>query len=358
MAKSDTIPTNLMMAQPGQKLYPNLVKKVEALCARTTAELEQREREGFRNQLLRGGQNPALDSQRADLEARLKQMKQTLVQKYAQILSQSDHLPVYKTVPAGGQNLSIMTWNVMEFPKAGQAMVMDGLMPMIDLVIKNLARGKEDRQALMDALSSEIVIGQHCVQMLNMISDAFESRGVDVVVLQELGTDTQAQLTQLCIQKGWQACFSAGNPDPMKLDAITGIVSKKSFDEEKISQIAGQEAKRGIEVTENKKSRLFAAVRIGTAWIVSCHILLGQQTTEEQKQDVGARMAQVVSQQCIHHGSGYMLICVGDWNADVNGVKNRLMYNMPYGCSQVTVHTDAKTALGAAFPTDGMICLQ
>jgi len=204
-----------------------------------------------------------------------------------------------------------------------------------------------DRQVLMDALSSEAIIGQHCVQMLTMISDAFETRGVDAVVLQELGTDTQAQILQLCIQKGWQACFSNGNEDPMKLDAITGIISKKPFDEQ-----------TQIQVVENKKSRNFAAARLGTAWIVSCHIPLGAQTTEEQKQDVGARMVQEISQRCLRHGSGVMLICAGDWNADVNGVKNRLAFNLPYGCSQITVHTDQKTAFGATFPTDGIICLQ
>jgi exonuclease III len=347
MARSDTIPMNLMNSQPGSKLYPGLLKKVETLCSRTMQELEQRERDAFKNQLLRGGQNPALDAQRADLEARLKQSKDGFVQKYAQILSQSDHLPVYKEVPAGAQNLKIMTWNVMEFPKAGQALIMDGLIPMIDLIVKQLSRGKEERQVLMDALVSEVIIGQHCVQMLNMVSDAFETRGMDAVVLQEIGTDTQAQLTQLCIQKGWQVCFSTGNADPMKLDAITGIVSKKPFDEQ-----------TQIEVVENKKSRNFAAVRIGTAWLVSCHIPLGNQATEEQKQDVGARMAQEISQRCVRHGSGLMLICAGDWNADVNGVKNRLSLNLPYGCSQVAVYTDAKTAFGAAFPVDGVICLQ
>lgn len=348
MRKTDTIPINLLNAQPDGKLWPNLVKKVEGLCGRQILDLEKRESDAFKHQLLNGGCDANLDAQRAAFEANLKQTKQSLWQKYAQILAPSDHLPVIKTVPAGARSLSVMTWNVMEFPQVAQVSgrVLDGLVPMVDLIVKNTQR-KEERYCLLDAMSSDEVIAEHLNQMVAKISDSFETKGVDIILLQEVGKDAQAQIHQACHQKGWHCCFSTGIEEVNKCNAITAIVSKIHFDEQ-----------TQIEVQEARKVRHFAAVRLGTAWVVSCHIPLGSQTTEEQKQDVGARMVQEISQRFFRYGSGIMLIVGGDWNSDVNGVKNRLSMNMPYGISQLQVHTDAKTAYGADFPVDGILSLQ
>merc|ERR1712007_305223 len=204
---------------------------------------------------------------------------------------------------------------------------------------------KEDRQFLLEAMSSEEVVAQHSRHLVDTIRDALDAKGIDIVLLQEVGADVQAHLTELCRQKGWQALFGLGNEDPKKCAAMTGIISKTALDEQ-----------MQVEFQENKKVRHFAAARKGTAWMVSCHVPLSNQTTEEAKQDVGARLVQEMSQRFLH--SGCALIVGGDWNADVNGVKNRVAASLPYGCSQVSVHTDATTCHGAAFPVDGIVCLQ
>jgi len=348
--KSETIPPNLMSAQPGSKLYPGLVKKVETLCGRTIEQLEQRESDALKAMLTRGGAHPGFDAQKADLEARSKQMMQSLHQKHAPILGESDHVPVYKTLPAGAKAVSIMAWNVMEFPRAGRAPgqdpVIEGLVPLCDLVIKHLGR-KDDRASLLEAMTSEAVIQQHSTQALNVVRDALEVRGMEVVLLQEVGGDMQAKLEELCRQRGWTSLFAAGNADPNKCDAIAGIISKMPFDEQ--MQVEFQEE-------TSKKIRHFPAVRQGTAWLISCHVPLGKQTTEDQKQGVGVKLIQDMSQRFFR--SGTVLIIGGDWNADVNGIKNKTADHIPYGCSQVSVFTDSQTTHGAAFPVDGMLCLQ
>lgn len=232
----------------------------------------------------------------------------------------------------------------MEFPRLGVQPMTDGLIPMCDLCVKHL-QCKEDRQTLLDAMSSETSITKHAEYVINTVSNALEARGCEVALLQEIGSDIQGQLMQLCQQKGWHVCFSAGNPDPTKCDAITSIIAKKPFDQQ-----------MPFDFQENKKVRQFAAARLGTAWLVSCHVPLSNQVTDEQKQDVGVRLVQELSQRFF--GSGWVLCVGGDWNANINGVKNRIQANIPYGCSQVTVHTDSRTTVGVEFPVDGIVCLR
>lgn len=98
----------------------------------------------------------------------------------------------------------------MEFPRAGRAPgqepVIEGLVPLCDLVIKHLGR-KDDRVSLLEAMTSDAVIQQHSLQALNVVRDALEVRGMEVLLLQEIGSDMQARLEDLCRQKGWTSLF-------------------------------------------------------------------------------------------------------------------------------------------------------
>lgn len=346
-SKTETIPVNLMTAGPDSKLYPGLANKVKTLCSKIQADWEKRESDAIRALLIRGGTNPNMDAQRVQIDATLKQRKEALWAKYAQILGQSDHIPVYKTVAAAGVQLSLMTWNVMEFPRrgrgTGQDPMQEGVVPLSDLIIKHTQR-KDDRQSLLDAMSSEHAIAQHTQYLLQKLREAVDTKGIQVMLLQELSADTQADIQRLCQERGWQSCFATGNDDPKKCDAITGIVTTVAFSEQ--MQVDFQEG----------KARYFAAVRVGNTWLVSAHVPLSKQVTEDSKQDVGSRLVQEMSQRFLR--SGYALIVGGDWNADVNGVKNKVSANAPYGCRQVEVHTDIRTTMGATFPTDGILCLQ
>lgn len=350
--KSEVIPVTLLMAKdkPGGRNYPTLVQQVETLCSRSLSELEERENSAFKAQLLRGGAHQALDAQLADLKTRLKPSMQNLYQKYGQVLAQSDHTPVYQKIGSGEKELSIMTWNVMEFPapvrEVGKELVLDGLQTFCDLVIKDLKR-EEDRQLLIDSLSSEDIIAQHAQQVLHTIQDAFEVRDVDVVLLQELSYDVQEQIKDLCKGKSWYTCFSSGNADSSKCDAITGIISNKDFQEEE----AG-----GVEIQEGKVVRFFAAARRQNTWLVSCHVPLVSQEREQRegaKQEVGVKVVQKLVQEL--HGKGKSLVVGGDWGTDVKGVQNRLSVQMPYGCSESKAYTDTKTCFGASVPVDGIL---
>merc|ERR1712226_922548 len=101
----------------------------------------------------------------------------------------------------------------------------EGVVPLCDLIIKHTQR-KEERLALLDAMCSEPVITQHTQQLLQTIRDALDAKGAQLVLLQELSAATQAAIQQLSQQRGWHSCFSTGNDDPKKCDAITGVVSK------------------------------------------------------------------------------------------------------------------------------------
>merc|ERR1712032_959430 len=145
----------------------------------------------------------------------------------------------------------------MEFPRPGRGTgndpMQEGVVPICDLIIKHTQR-KDDRQALLDAISSEHTIAAHTQHVLQKIREAIDTKGVEVILLQEISSDTQAQITQLCQQRGWQHCFATGNDDPKKCDAITGIISRTPFVEQ--MQVDFQEV----------KVRYFAAVRVGNTW--------------------------------------------------------------------------------------------
>jgi len=216
-------------------------------------------------------------------------------------------------------------------------------LPFCDLVVKKLQR-EDDRQLLVDALSSEPVIAAHSGQVMQVISDALDTRSMDVVLLQEIGRDLQDKIKDVCRGKSWYASFSSGDDDSDRCDAITAIISKNEF---------GEEEGGGVEVQEAKTTRYFAAARRGNAWLVSCHVPQLSQATETAKQDVGVKTVQKLVQEL--HRKGLRLIVGGDWNADVKAVKTKSSAHMPYGCTGVNCYTDEKTCFGVDFPVDGML---
>lgn len=345
--KSETIPFNLLRAKPGTRLYPNLVDQVKLLCAKTLAELEAREIAAFRAKLLEGGHNPALDTQIADLKATLKQNMSGILQKYGQVLSSPHHRPVYKSVGSNDQKLSVLTWNVMEFPEAGREAgkdpIVEGLSPFCDRVVKDLQR-EDDLQLLLESLSSEEIISQHCNQVLNVVRDAIETRGVDALVLQELGRDIKRQLEKLCDNRFWHVHFSSGESDTDKCAGITALLSKEEFQE-----VEGE----GVEVQEGKIVRHFAAARRNNFWVASCHVPVSGQVTEKAKQDVCVKVVQKMVQEL--HGKGRTLVLAGDWGADVKTIHSRVSRDLPYGCSSCSVHADDEACFGIGFPVDGIL---
>jgi len=294
-----------------------------------------------------GGHHPTLDVQMAELQAKKKESTNGLYQKYGGVLAQSDHTPVYKKVGTGDAELSIMVWNVMEFPASKRPperdAVIEGLVPFTDAVLKELKR-EEDRQLLLDTLSSDEIIELHTEQVCKMIQQGFEERDVDVILLQELGYSVQERIKDLCKGKSWYTCFSSGNSDDGKCDAITGIISNKDFQEEEGG---------GVEIQEGRTVRHFAAARRGTSWLVSCHVPLGSQEREGAKQEVGVKVIQKLVQEL--HGKGKSLVVGGDWNSDIKGVQLRVSSHMPYGVTACHAHTEMQTCFGTATPVDGIL---
>eukprot|EP00928_Gymnodinium_smaydae_P017647 TRINITY_DN16750_c0_g1_i3.p2 TRINITY_DN16750_c0_g1~~TRINITY_DN16750_c0_g1_i3.p2 ORF type:complete len:500 (-),score=122.93 TRINITY_DN16750_c0_g1_i3:124-1623(-) len=334
-AKADAIPAQLLSAQPGTRLYPNLVKKVDALCARDLAEVERREVEACRTQLLAGGADAALDSRRTELTAERDAAMRTLIADSVGVLSLSDHLPIEREIAIGPRSASplrLLTWNVMEFPLPGaKDPVLDGVSPYCDMMLKFLDRkGTDERTSLLQALTSDAVIEEHYRAVERRVQEALEAGGVDAVLLQEINGALQARLTERCSEKGWSACFSSANGDPSKCDAITAILAKEPFDEQ-----------TQVEIQENKKVRNFAAVRRGSVWIVSCHVPMasgkkGQESGEEVAARVAGQLYTFARSRAAASGddSASELVIGGDWNANLREVEARVAGAPPQGMTR------------------------
>jgi len=379
--KSDAIPEQLLAAEPGSKLYPNLLKKVRALCSRDLPAIEFRGTDSFKSQLLQGGVDIGLDARRSELGVARSQNMHRLFVNHALALSPSDHMPVHVTVPvgAGVRPLSVLSWNVLEFPRAGASQpVLDGVSPYCDGLLKALERkGGEERSLLLEAMSSEPVVLRHSDHVLEVVRRSMEggaaaagttAAAVDVALLQEIGGDFRERaLEEWCGRRGWCAYISSGSGDSSKCDAATGIVSKEAFDEMK-----------EVAIEENKKVRYFAAVRKGITWLVSCHVPLvtgKKNSLQEDSAVVGARVLERLWDQLLGaaHGRdrhGEELVVGGDFNADVREVCKRVAASPPEGCSEVTLHMPPPphaassgaqprpTCFGVEWPIDGVLHLR
>merc|ERR1711988_532766 len=164
---------------------------------------------------------------------------------------------------------------------------------------------------------------------------SLEEHNCDVVLLQEIGRELQAQIVDFCRGKGWHTCFSSGDDDPERCAALTGIVSKRDFDEEEGG---------GVEIHEGKTTRFFAAARQRDTWFVSCHVPPPNQAVATAKLDAGMRTVQKLVQEV--HRKGRSLIAGGDWNVDVKGLTSKVCAHMPYGCSSCEIHTEDRTCFG------------
>lgn len=326
-SKSDAIPEKLLSAAHGSKLYENLVQKVATVCRRDFAETERREFDTCSAKLMAGGEDKALDARRAALADALAFAKRQLWAEHADALSQSDHIPIREAVPLGGDrgDLTVVSWNVMEFPRAGAAApVMHGVTTACTEVLHYLGQtGAQERFLLFDAMCSDAVIERHAQRVLSFIRESIES-GADVVLLQELCSDLQLRVAECCKQQGWACHFSAANKDAEKIDAITAIVSSASFDE--VTE---------LEVQREGKARRFAAARLGDAWVISCHLPLVNTWSSKKQPEVSGEVygVQVLEQLWSNFGIGdtcansgnhqrcNMIVAGGDWNANLREIR-------------------------------------
>jgi hypothetical protein len=247
----------------------------------------------------------------------------------------------------GERELSILCWNVMEFPNSKReshdSPAVEELTPFCELVLKQLKR-EDDKELLLSALSSTAIINAHSQLVLNTVREAMETRGCNAALLQGISRDLEEELQRYCAMKRLHACFSSGNEDRERCAGITCIICKMGFDEKEGG---------GIEIIEGKTTRFFAAARRGDSWLISCHVPSPAQVTETAKQDAGLRTVQKLVQEV--HRKGKLLVIAGDWNVDVKAVESKVASHMPYGTSSCTAHTEAATCYGTSFPVDGVL---
>jgi len=303
-----------------------------------------------------------LDSQRAALAATMSSGKQQLFAKYAEELSQSDYMPVHESIPLGGgiDSITVSTWNVLEFPRLSAAQpVFDGVRPVCDMLLKALGRkSAECQQLLVEAVGSEPVISHHIERVTSFVRDALETRGADVVLLQ----DVRDRLSEICGSSGWAAHFSQKCDDPKKCNAITAVIAKGPFDE--VAE---------IEVQRQSKIRRFAAARRGSVWAVSCHLPLAAAPREKlQESDRGGNFeSRVVKQlwdQCGQgrsNGSRAAVVAGGDWNHPLDEVIGLASASRPEGCTSVSLHAPSCESTlhdycsgESTIPIDGFLCLR
>lgn len=362
-SKSDAVPENLLNAEPGSKLYPGLVKKVETVCSRSLAEMESREVERFQAHLWKSGFHQVFDEKRAAIAATMSDGKRKLFEKYAPHLSESDHLPVHDTMSFGKfGSIKISTWNTLEFPAMRSANpVFDGVRPVCDEFLRELDRkGVDCMNLLLEALSSDVVINCHTERILSFVRDVLTAEGSDIVFLQEIGESVKPRIVELCQSKGWSSHFSAKNDDPKKCDAITAIISKQAFDE--VAE---------MEVSRNNKIRTFAAARFSSCWVVSVHLPLS--TTGKDKEDLSGsfgsysfRILQELFQRFGNGNDNTVVIAGGDWNAPIRNTTIKIATShRPAGCSSLSLYApDCGTSFHdflldeVCSPIDGFFCLR
>mmetsp|Transcript_33351 Transcript_33351/g.84948 ORF Transcript_33351/g.84948 Transcript_33351/m.84948 type:complete len:492 (+) Transcript_33351:62-1537(+) len=337
-SKSDVLPDPLLKAEPGSRMYPSLVKKVEAVCGRSFGELESREIERCRAHILQGGSHKAFDAQRAEFAAALSSRKRVLFEKYAQELSQSDHIQVHQQVPLGRDgSISMVTWNVLEFPGLrAQDLVFDGVRPVCDMLAKYLGRkDAESTSLLLEAVSSDAVIYCHIERVKAFVHDSMTEHGIDIVLLQEIGAGVKECISDMCKRSGWKVHFSTKNDDAKKCDAMTAIVTKRAFD-----------AVTEIEVQRNNKIRHFAAARFSSTWVVSCHLPLT--TVPKEKEDLSAsfgsysmKVLQQIWRRFGHSqsaGDKLEVVIGGDWNAPIRNTIKIAIAHPPEACESISLY--------------------
>ncbi|CAE7570030.1 unnamed protein product, partial [Symbiodinium necroappetens] len=123
--KSDVLPETLLNAELGSKLYPGLLKKVEAVCRRDMQELQKRELENFRALLRKGGLDDSFDAKVAQYAAERSRKLAEVIKVHEEALAHSDHRPLREQVQPGGSILRILTWNTLEFPSLTGKVVQD-----------------------------------------------------------------------------------------------------------------------------------------------------------------------------------------------------------------------------------------
>lgn len=344
--KSDALPDSLLGAKPGSKLYPSLVKKLEAINSRSLAEVRSREAERCRARLLCGGLHQSLDERRRLLAESAAARRAQIASQFAPELSDSDHLPVYESLQQGGRGLvRMVTWNVLEFPcpqSSSVEQVYDGVRPVCDMLLRSVDRkGEENMSVMLGVLGSDAAIIRHTERVLAFVRKMLADSGnADIVLLQEVGEPIRESLVDLCVSNGWSAHFSTKISDPKRCDAMTAILARCSFDE-----VAEYEVQR------NNKIRNFAAARLGTTWVVSVHLPLfsGQ---KKEKEDLsgshGSYILKVLHQLWQHFGrlEGTEVLAGGDWNEELRQALELASAHPPEGCRSISLHApDCETTL-------------
>jgi len=337
-----------------------LVQKVRKVCSFDEATLKSKLRASLEDALREGSRDSELASVRKTLKDDLAEDLWKNAEKHAQALAQSDHQPIYHTVQlSNGSSLDLMSWNTLEFPQligdarnAPPEAVRDGISPNCDALLAIIEKkGKDQKEFLMNAMSSQQVIAMHYELILQEIHHALGERKVKAVLLQEVSTAVQDRLTQQSQTHGWHMHFAQANSDPKKCDAITCVISLHPFDE--IAE---------FECLEGTKPRFFAAVRQGPIWIMSCHVP-GEVLTKEQKKEGvpshgNAAKATTTFEQMacrfLAEGSTVnVLVAGGDFNTDVRILKSNL--STKSRCSQVGLEVpDVATCLDVEWPIDGI----
>ncbi|CAE7911363.1 unnamed protein product, partial [Symbiodinium sp. KB8] len=272
--KSDVLPETLLNAELGSKLYPGLLKKVEAVCRRDMQELQKRELENFRALLRKGGLDDSFDAKVAQYAAERSRKLAEVIKVHEEALAHSDHRPLREQVQPGCSTLRILTWNTLEFPSLTGKVVQ--------------------------------VIAAHAAYVEKVLVDALSTE-VDVAFLQELNHEVAQKVRKSCLQKGWATTLSKANEDSGKCDAMTMVVSRQPIDEEQ--QVA-------VEV--GKKKRHFAAARCGSTWFVSCHvpIVSDKKSPPNFQEDTAVQVLEQLSAEL----RGERIVAGGDWNAKVHEV--------------------------------------
>jgi hypothetical protein len=287
--------------------------------------------------LLNGSFHKAFDERRSALASATSACKHHFFAKYAQDLSQSDHIPVGETVTSGTLGpIKVTTWNVLEFPCLGsREPVFDGVRPVCDMVLKGLRRkDAECMNILLEAVSSDVVINHHTRRVLSFVQDEMTHCGTDVLLLQEVNERVRDSILNMCISKGWSAHFSAKNNDAKHCDSMTAIITKHAFDE--VAE---------IEVQRNSKVRHFAAARLGSTWVVCVHLPLS--SVPKEKEDLsgsfGSYSLKVLQQLWHRFGSAGSLgnegavYAGGDWNAPIRNTIKLATAHPPEGCRRISL---------------------
>lgn len=371
LIKSDAIPKQLLNAEPGSKLYPHLIKKIEVVCKRSALDIEQRCSDALRGQLLQAGLDPDLDHQRQNIASDYRSSFEKHALKYTSLLSLSDHSPVFASIPTEGTPSApawkVFTWNVLEFPKSddcgcGSRSITDGVNPVCGQLISALNNRKRKRadehSMLLSGMSLKPVINYHVDAVVDLVRCALADARADVAMLQELNRETVARLREACESSGLHYTFSPARDDESKCDAITAVISNMPLTEHK-----------NVTVQEGNKIRQFAAGKISSTWFVSCHMPMDESQARKKKGgtavtcdgDVAAKAVNKIIEEVFVKSCAKQLVIGGDWNTDLRLFFDRL--SKPEAklerCGKtVSLHApphDVGTCLGVGWPIDGFL---